>query len=157
MPTSNNITQPKQPKKHPQSVQARARAFRWNEQPGGLVVPGPGTYDVTSKPTGGLFGRFPEGSGKSDIEWNIYRAKQLPGPADYDVVKPMDMSGGRFSLAKPKNEIDLEVYRAKDIPGPGHYNRPDPLDSLSGGRFNMSKAKVSAESSPTRPPLPPQS
>lgn len=146
MPLANNTTKPKPPRKHPSSVGARARAHRWKEAPGGLKTPGPGTYDVTPKPAGGLFGRFPEGSGKSDIEWEIYRAKQLPGPARYSPKIPGGpVSGGRFNTSVVKDEIDLEIYRSKDIPGPGQYNMPDESLRLGGGRFNMSKGKTDIE------------
>ena len=98
---------------------------------------------MTPKVKGGLFGRFPEGSGKSDIEWEIYRAKQLPGPADYGAPSPPKIQGGRFNMSVVKNEIDLVTYRAKDIPGPGEYDvKPQ---KMSGGNFNMSKAKTDIE------------
>ena len=146
MPQVNSTTKPKRPAKHRTSIGARARAHRWTAAPGGVVVPGPGTYDVELKPAGGLFGRFPEGSGKSDIEWEIYRAQQIPGPADYGRPAAPKPSGGRFNLSKPKNEIDLEIYRAKDIPGPGQYDPKDEsFGSTGGGRFNMSKAKTDIE------------
>jgi hypothetical protein len=143
MPLANSTTKPKPARKHPTAMGSRARALRWTTQPGGLNVPGPGSYDTTPKVAGGLFGRFGEGSGKSDIEWEIYRAKQLPGPADYGPGSPPKIGGGRFNLSKPKNEIDLVIYRAKDIPGPGEYENPAPKSS--GGRFNMSKAKTDIE------------
>ena len=146
MPLANSTTKPKAARKHPTSVGARARAHRWKEAPGGLKTPGPGAYKVTLKPSGGLFGRFPEGSGKSDIEWEIYRAKQLPGPGRYSPKLPNSgVSGGRFNTSVVKNEIDLEIYRAKDIPGPGQYDLPDSTKQMGGGRFNMSKAKTDIE------------
>jgi len=145
MPTANNITKPKPARKHPNSLSARQRFFRNIEAPGGLVTPGPGSYDTTPKPKGGLFGRFPEGSGKSDIEWEIYRAKHIPGPADYGAPKAPPIQGGRFNMSKPKNEIDQVIYRAKDIPGPARYNIPDQTAKMGGGKFNMSKAKTDIE------------
>ena len=64
-----------------------------------------------------MFGRFPEGSGKSDIEWEIYRAKQLPGPADYGPARAPKIGGGRFNMSKAKTDIEWQMYYAEQKPG----------------------------------------
>eukprot|EP01052_Picozoa_sp_SAG31_P014916 SAG31_NODE_943_length_10852_cov_22.874454_7_plen_100_part_00 len=49
--------------------------------PEAKLVPGPDKYDTMKMPkTGG--GKFNRGRAKSQLEWEIYRAKQLPGCDD---------------------------------------------------------------------------
>ena len=49
------------------------------------------------------------------------RAKQLPGPADYDLEKTgigQGIATGRFNASKPKSDIEWKMYAASQIPGP---------------------------------------
>ena len=48
-------------------------------------------------------GAFSTANAKSDLDWQIYRASQTPGPSDYgDVGSPLKQGGGRFSTARPR-------------------------------------------------------
>ncbi len=58
---------------------------------------------------------------KSDVEWAIYYAKDLPGPGQYDVKEPSSAPCARFSQFTPKSDVDWMIYRARSIPGPGQY------------------------------------
>ena len=69
----------------------------------------------------------------------IYRAKKLPGPADY---KPRHTTSRGH--ANDKSEIDWIQYFAKDTPGPNAYDRP-PLPKQGGGRFNVGNSKSEIE------------
>ena len=92
------------------------------------TVPGP--YLVS----GVRGGRFGTGKSKTDVEWKVYRAAQVPGPGQYTFDESKRLSGGRFSTAKPKTDVDWEVLRASKIPAPGQYRVKD--YQPSGGRFS---------------------
>ena len=103
-------------------------------------MPGPGEYDVTeTRRIGG--GRISRASGKSDVDWEIYRASQIPGPGAYDPDRAHAVGGGRFSTAKPKTDVDWLVYRAQQLPAPGAYD-VDHGRKLAGGRIGKSRAKT---------------
>ncbi len=59
---------------------------------------------------------------KSDIDWKIHTAKQLPGPGHYS-AEGVERSGstGRFNLSNPKSDLDWKIHTAKQLPGPGDY------------------------------------
>ena len=87
-------------------------------------------------------GRIATGKPKSDVDWKIYRAKQIPGPGEYD--SPTDkLSGGRFSMSSPKSDVEWVMLRASKIPGPGEYESKVALPS--GGRFSTAKPKTDIE------------
>jgi len=87
-------------------------------------------------------GRIATGKPKSDVDWKIYRAKQIPGPGEYD--SPADkLSGGRFSMSSPKSDVEWVMLRASKIPGPGEYESKVSLPS--GGRFSTAKPKTDIE------------
>lgn len=81
-------------------------------------MPGPGQYhtsDATFSPSGG---KFNASKAKSDLEWQIFYAKSLPGPGTYDSPKEKH-EGGTFSTAVPKSALDWAIDNAKKTPGPG--------------------------------------
>jgi len=79
------------------------------------------------------------------MDWQIYRAAQLPGPGHYGAGKPLPLpNGGRFSRFKPKGYADDMIKRAMEGPGPTDYPAP-PLPPTSGGRFNESRPKSELE------------
>ena len=80
---------------------------------------------------------------KTDLEWAVYYAKRMPGPADGDPPSLPSPSGGKFNDANPKGYIEWATYRAARIPGPTDYGAPSfpPL---------MSAAASSAASSVCR-------
>lgn len=91
---------------------------------------------VPSNTQGG--GRFNESQSKSDIEWKIHRAKEIPGPGEY-VVKTPENKGGRFNESRPMSDVDVMISRAASLPGPGEYASSP--QKMSGGKFNMSNPK----------------
>ena len=59
---------------------------------------------------------------KSDIEWQIHRAAELPGPGEGQPefgFTTLDDRGGRFNAYRPKTDIDWQCYRAAELPAPG--------------------------------------
>ena len=60
---------------------------------------------------------------KSDLEWTIWRAKQIPGP---NVLKESALGthvpGGVFSTSKLPSDIEKRMHNAKKLPGPGTYD-----------------------------------
>jgi hypothetical protein len=94
-------------------------------------------------------GRFNMSKAKTHIEWEIYRAQQLPAPGEYNMPKlGDDMKGGGFNLSNAKSDVEWEIYRASQIPDPGQHE-PDggfsAFSDTSGGAFNMSKPKSHVE------------
>jgi hypothetical protein len=90
-------------------------------------------------------GKFNMSKAKTHIEWEMYRAKQLPAPGEYDTAKlGSNLKGGGFNLSNAKSDVEWEIYRASQIPDPGQHE-PDggfsAFKETSGGAFNMSKPK----------------
>ena len=57
-------------------------------------VPAPGRY-IGPKPfiRHHMPGKFNESVGKTDVEWQIYRSSQLPGPGQYQPLYTVSSSG----------------------------------------------------------------
>jgi len=72
----------------------------------------------------------------TERDWIEKRAKDIPGPGQYQTFKSMDGGPGRFSTAKPKTDVEWKIYFAKKHPS-SHIMLPSTLD-LRGGRFNQS-------------------
>ena len=81
-------------------------------------------------------GRFSLAKPKGEFDWVVSRAKQTPGPNQYNVkVNEWGTGGIKISDANPKSEIEWVLYRAKNIPAPNEYGlikMPGP----SGGQFS---------------------
>ena len=87
-------------------------------------------------------GRFSTSKPKSDVEWIIYRSKQVPGPSHYRPKLVEPNKGVRFSDANPKSDVDWIIHRSKKTPGPGQY----PLKStLAGGGVKFSDANPKSD------------
>lgn len=103
-------------------------------------------YDLKPMRVPGLFGAFNMSKAKSDLEWQIHRAAQMPSPLSYSPAPSSKgkylapTSGGKFNESQSKSEIEWVIYRASQMPGPG-ANDPPKLSVPSGGRFNTSNAK----------------
>ena len=93
-------------------------------------TPGPGKYypKGTHKGDGGSGnesggGKFSTAVPKSDIEWTEYRAKQLPGPGEYQTVMASKGKLGlaprtvTFAAGNPKSDLDWTIYRSRQLPG----------------------------------------
>ena len=81
-------------------------------------------------------GRFSLAKPKGEFDWVVARAKQTPGPNQYNVkVNEWGTGGIKISDANPKSEIDWVIYRSKNTPAPNEYGlikMPGP----SGGQFS---------------------
>ena len=104
---------------------------------------GPETYHVRDqfKVSGG---RFNMSKAKTDVEWQMYRAAQLPGPGQYETGQLRLPPGGRLNESNPKSDIEWTIHRAKEIPGPGEYD-PVLAGMTSGVRFNSHISKSHLE------------
>jgi hypothetical protein len=61
------------------------------------------------------------------VEWQQYRASQIPSPADYssvgrDPLSHLDRSAGVFSTARPKTSIEHAVHLKRDVPAATLYS-----------------------------------
>jgi hypothetical protein len=87
---------------------------------------------------------IPEGKGKTDLEWTIYYAKQVPGPDAYNLPSMSDgLKTGKFSTADPPTYLDRIMTEAARTPGPNDYEIQE-LDSIvnrPGGNFSTSNPK----------------
>ena len=87
-------------------------------------------------------GRFSNSKPKSDVDWIIYRSKQIPGPGEYKPLPVEAKKGVKFSDANPKSEVEWIIYHAKQLPGPGQY----PLKStLSNSAVKFSDANPKSD------------
>lgn len=67
---------------------------------------------------------------KSEIEWIMYRSKQLPAPGDYTPYDPKSaVVGGTWGKYTPKSDVEWKIIRAKQLPGPGQYNADEPKNA----------------------------
>lgn len=112
-------------------------------------MPGPAAYTIGEQSRTGSKSnvappRFGADESKSMIDWVIYNAKKLPGPADYDAYNPANKVGVRFSNARPPTDLEQTIHRAKALPGPGAYGAPMTKRNC-GFRFNQGKAKSSVD------------
>merc|ERR1712166_1107325 len=68
--------------------------------------------------------KIAQGNPKSEVEWCEYRARQLPGPAQYNVPKGQRIgscSGGVFPKFTPPGLVESSVRSNAYKPGPGQY------------------------------------
>ena len=103
------------------------------------AVPGPGAYAKADSTVSG--GRFGTGQPKTSLEWTIYRAKQIPGPAEYSPAGRGKRPGFRFGKTKAKSSLDWTIHRAKQLPGPGEYSPRKPQKGGSAPRFSANVGK----------------
>lgn len=61
---------------------------------------------------------------KSDLDWVVYNAKQLPGPGEYASEDGHRPTGVAWGKEKPKSDLDWIIYHAKQMPGPASYCPP---------------------------------
>merc|ERR1711934_353182 len=109
--------------------------------------PCPGIYEIKGVMESSKAGsRMGNANPKTFIEWEMYRAEQLPGPGEYNSRSTLKQSGGGLSRHRPKTALEVAMLRASRLPGPGQYPMRSTLNS-SGGRFSTGAAQPS-----TRPP-----
>ena len=129
--------------------------------------PGPGAYcELLQWPVSLPGGRFSSGHSKTDVEWTMLRAAQLPSPDAYakHQLPAAEITGGRWSRHATPSELDDLVSRASAIPGPGAYEAR-PNEPARGGLlqsrtqsaldFLLLQAKDSPSPADTAAPAPP--
>jgi len=86
------------------------------------LQPCPGDYSIKGvgerTDVGSKIGKS---SPKSELEWKIYRAKQVPGPGEYHIPSTLANTGGTFNNYAPKTDVEILMDRARKIPGPGNF------------------------------------
>jgi len=105
-----------------------------------LLSPGPGHYFnlQVNLPEGGSFGTAKP---KTALEWEIYRASKIPGPADY-LLPEKKIHGGKFSPDEiSKREIDRVMAHAAQLPGPADY-APEEYEGPQGKSLNEIAQKL---------------
>ena len=83
--------------------------------------------------------KFPNGKSKSQLDWIIYRSKQLPAPNEYNLGSTMGrMKTGKMSTARPKTHVEIIEARSRLVPAPDYYQRPKTVDParLKGVKFS---------------------
>ena len=97
---------------------------------------------ATGKYTDGAGGgRFSMSNPKSYIDWEIYRAKQTPGPNRYTLPDPGPLGGvAKISDANPKSELDWIILRSSKTPGPSEYE-PKLIEAKKGIQFSDANPK----------------
>jgi hypothetical protein len=108
------------------------------------AMPGPSDYGTPALPDPSGGGKFNQSVAKSDLEWAIYRAQQLPGPGQNDAPKLRAPRGGKFNTSLSKSDIERTIFREKAKPGPGTYSQP-PASAPAGGTMSASSAKSDLE------------
>jgi len=66
--------------------------------------------------------------------------KNIPGPGNYDILKPFGMQGQKYSIRGRSND-DKEKTRKLIVPGPGEYVQ---VSTSTSGRYPLSKYKNTA-------------
>ena len=81
------------------------------------ILPGPGEYkliDTWQQPGRGAT-KISDANPKSDVDWAIHRAKNLPGPGAYEVKARPATSGVNFTGKKPKSDVDWMIRKFLDV------------------------------------------
>lgn len=85
--------------------------------------PAPGHYyqERSSTPKGVV--AIHNSNAKSDLEWKLYHAKQLPGPGEYGApMKPITQANaGKISSSARQSDVDVRLRETSRMPGPGQY------------------------------------
>ena len=78
----------------------------------------------TTSPRYSVIRRFNRGKSKTDVEWQIYRAREIPGPLDYPAPKiPPAAGGGHMGSRAAKGPLEWRIYEHKDLPAPHGRSR----------------------------------
>ena len=76
-------------------------------------------YDPNSAVVGGTWGK---NKPKSDVEWSILRAKEIPGPGQYTPSSGASANMQAFGNFDPPSSIEILQKRASQLPGPADYS-----------------------------------
>merc|ERR1712166_1602486 len=81
--------------------------------------------------------RIGKGKSKSALDWEIHRAKKIPGPQDYAPQRPSSCPTYKMGKGKALSELDLMLIQAGKTPGPSSYSiaelDPGRITSISSG------------------------
>ena len=102
------------------------------------TMPGPGhthsdyliNHGRKTNSSGKMSTAFP----KTELDWIIWRSKDVPAPGDYDLQglggRSKGMARGRFSTSNVPSFTDVAVRLSQQVPAPGEY-RPQKEYTLS--------------------------
>jgi len=85
------------------------------------------------------------GRAKTELDWQIYRASQTPGPGDHNLPSTLGTLGAKISNAKYKSELDWIITNGAKMPGPGAYGAGASTMSTIGGIISKSRPKSDVE------------
>jgi len=118
-------------------VPSNARSYLEQVQLNSSWVPGPGTYETGETFKGGTISAIMGASSahaslrstgmhpgliRSDLDMTIDRARELPGPGEYECTSSLRSKGSpRFSKAGGMSEIEVLQAAARTKPGPGAH------------------------------------
>uniref|UniRef100_A0A7S4JSP7 Uncharacterized protein n=2 Tax=Guillardia theta TaxID=55529 RepID=A0A7S4JSP7_GUITH len=78
----------------------------------------------------------------SQLDWQIYRSAQIPGPGSYIASNEYELpKGGTWSKFKTKGYCDDVIRKGKETPGPADYPSPK-FPPTSGGRISRTRSKT---------------
>ena len=122
----------------------KKKGVNWNWKPPKRIKKEPRPYrgSASGKYMDGVGGgRFSMSNPKSYIDWEVYRAKQTPGPNRYTLPDPKPSGGvAKISDANPKSELDWIILRASKTPGPSEYD-PVLVEPSKGVQFSDANPK----------------
>ena len=88
---------------------------------------------------------------KTDVEWRMFRAAQLPGPGDHQPAygfSTLSSAGQRFNQSNPKSDVDWKMQKAAQEPSPGSHQPSEGFSSfkqIEGGHISVSNAPSEIE------------
>jgi hypothetical protein len=88
-------------------------------------------------------GKFDKSTPKTELDYSIQRAKQMPGPGQYKAANS-HIVGGIISPSVLKSDIDWQIYRTSQMPAGESYQTEKAykhLETKKGGKFNPSRPK----------------
>ena len=97
---------------------------------------------------------------KSSVEWECYRAGQIPAPGDYYVDDLLDniKGSGRMQpreAVPSKSGVEWDMYRASQIPGPADYDVQTAIDVMDGrAGHNQKQSTMHGRTAPGVMPFP---
>lgn len=88
------------------------------------AIPGPGAYNKPELDSGNAL-RLGTVKAKSALDWEIHRASQLPGPAEYSPMarNGMNKRGIRFAADNSKSALEVKDDNALSHPPPSALHR----------------------------------
>ena len=101
-------------------------------------LPGPGEYVLPNNPTSPV-AKWGDQAPKSDVEWQIYRAKQLPGPGMMKITVVCVWHPPRCRLTSTVTQANTRTYNRYGTLPPHGSAETTPSPSSSGSSTGRSK------------------